>query len=82
MQKSSSTVGGGALPLEKLSTYVIKYYPREVSPMELAKALRIGNPPVIPRIYQEALYFDLRTLFEGEEEVVVEALQRALGEIN
>jgi len=78
--KDSSTVGGGAFPLEELSTYVIKFNPSQFSSTSLAKRLRQMTPPVLGRIHQDALYFDVRTLLEGEEFVLAEKLQEAVQE--
>ncbi len=73
-----STVGGGALPLAELPTFVVTYLPQGISPAALARKLRRGAPPVISRVHRDRLLFDVRTLRQGEEEKLAEALKNAL----
>ncbi len=79
-RKGESTVGGGALPLAGLATWVVTYLPENVSPLALARRLRLGEPPVVPRVHKDRLLFDVRTLAEGEEKLVAGALACALEE--
>jgi len=48
------------------------------SPDELARRLRLGDPPVIGRIEGDRLLLDPRTVLEGEGELLLEAVRRAL----
>jgi len=70
-----STVGGGSLPGETLSTKLVAI--QVDSPDELARRLRAGDPPVIGRIEDDLFLLDPRTVFGEEEEVLIEAIKRA-----
>ncbi len=76
--EGKSTAGGGALPMADLPTYVVTYLPDGESSQVLARKLRLGDPPVIARVHQDRLYFDVRTVRAGEEKIIAEALGRAL----
>ena len=71
-----SAVGGGSLPGETLPTKLVAI--EADSPDELARRLRLGDPPVIGRIEGDRLLLDPRTVLEGEDEPLLEAVRRAL----
>ena len=71
-----SAVGGGSLPGETLPTKLVAI--EADSPDELARRLRLGDPPVIGRIEGDRLLLDPRTVLEGEGELLLEAVRRAL----
>ncbi len=62
--KSESTVGGGSLPEESISTYVLALNVK--SPDKFLKKLREGNPPIIARIENDKILFDPRTVLQDE----------------
>ena len=62
--KSESTVGGGSLPEESLSTYVLTLNVK--SPDRLLKKLRAGNPPIIARVENDKILFDPRTVLQDD----------------
>jgi len=47
------------------------------SPEQLARRLRVGDPPVIGRIENDLFLLDPRTVLAGEDEVLIEAIERA-----
>ncbi len=61
-----STVGGGSLPGETLSTHLVAL--PVVSPDAVAARLRAGEPPVITRIEDDRLVLDPRTVLAEQEE--------------
>jgi len=61
-----SYVGGGALPGEEIATVVIRWQPSFGSVDEVATALRLASPPVIARIKDQSICFDLRTVQTAE----------------
>jgi len=75
---STSTVGGGAMPLAELPGFAIAVTPHRLSLQQLADRLRCGDPPVIARVQDQRLLLDPRTLLPGEEELLVAALGEAL----
>jgi L-seryl-tRNA(Ser) seleniumtransferase len=73
-----SQVGSGSVPVETIPTRLLKVQPATLSAENLAKKLRANNPPVFARIHKEVVLFDLRTIREEEDELVIEALLTAL----
>ena len=68
-----SLAGGGSTPQQPLDTWLIAL---ELSSAAAAEAkLRTLDPPVIARIEDDRLLFDLRTVFPEEEERLAVALQ-------
>ena len=67
-----STVGGGSLPGETLPTYLLAF--DTPWPDAAAAALRQTDPPVICRIQNGLLLFDLRTVLPEQEQPLLEAL--------
>jgi len=69
-----SRVGGGALPMAELSTYLVavRLTAEDGGPELFVEKLRHGNPPVILRLQQDSLLFDPRTIFEDQEDVLIE----------
>jgi L-seryl-tRNA(Ser) seleniumtransferase len=60
-----------------LPTFAVRVVHAELSAAELARRLRIGDPPVFTRIHDGAVLLDPRTLLEGDDERLVRALERA-----
>ncbi|NDJ75486.1 MAG: L-seryl-tRNA(Sec) selenium transferase, partial [Chloroflexi bacterium] len=69
---SESTVGGGSLPGETLSTWTLA--PRVDQPNAAAAQLRACDPPVIARVAQDRLLLDPRTVLPGQDEVLLAAV--------
>ena len=74
-----SRMGSGSLPEQNLPTRLVALDPETISPDELAAHLRRGAPPVFARIQKDQVLIDPRTLQDGEESLVIEALITALG---
>lgn len=62
--KSESTVGGGSLPEESISTFVLALNIK--SPDRFLKRIREANPPVIARTENDRVLFDPRTVLDDE----------------
>ena len=62
--KSESTVGGGSLPEECISTYALALNVK--SPDKFMKKLRESHPPIIARIENDTILFDPRTVLDDE----------------
>ena len=54
--------------------FLLKVKPMTVKPDELASRLRLGRPAVFARIAEDALLFDLRTVFPSEEKTLGDCL--------
>jgi len=70
-------VGGGSLPDLKLPTGVLSVTVDGISDALLAERLRGGSPAVMARVQDGRVLFDLRTVFEGQEPELVEAIRSA-----
>ena len=70
--EGQSVIGGGATPGQSIATWLIAIDCKNVADSE--RKLRAGDPPVIARIEDGRLLFDLRTVFPAEEEMLLAAL--------
>lgn len=70
-----SAVGGGSLPGETLPTWCTAV--AAPSPDDLARRLRVHEPPVIALIQDDKLLLDPRTVQPDEEETLLQALIHA-----
>ncbi len=75
---SVSEIGGGSLSTEQLPTYVLAVRPENMSVEEIARKLRQYVPPIFGRIEEDSYLIDFRTVFNGEEKIIVEALYKLL----
>jgi L-seryl-tRNA(Ser) seleniumtransferase len=76
--RDASQSGGGALPEFEFETYVVAINPLNLSVNKLEERLRLGNPPIITRIKEDALIIDARTVKDSEIEVLARALKAVL----
>ncbi|MCE5257963.1 MAG: L-seryl-tRNA(Sec) selenium transferase [Chloroflexi bacterium] len=74
-----SMIGGGALPEESLPTTLLAL--PVPSAQRLAAALRRGDPPVVARVEEDTLLFDLRTVLPEQEDMLAERLRSVLAGI-
>ena len=72
--QSESTVGGGSLPDECVSTYVLALDVK--SPDRFLKKLREANPPIIARTENDKVLLDPRTVLN--EDLLVKGLRKVL----
>lgn len=79
VEQDQSQVGGGAMPLAQLPTWVVALKPYTLSARCLAEKLRAGAPPVLGRIAREKVLLDVRTLRDGDEEEICRVLAKILG---
>lgn len=79
IESTVSPVGGGALPLHQLKSRVVRILPRDISATALARALRLGETPLVARIHEGAVLLDLRTVADSEVPMAAQALTKALG---
>jgi L-seryl-tRNA(Ser) seleniumtransferase len=67
-----STVGGGSLPGETLPTFLLALSSK--NPNRLLSRLRQAVPPVIPRLMDDRLVRDPRTILPEQEDVFLQVL--------
>jgi L-seryl-tRNA(Ser) seleniumtransferase len=70
----SSAVGGGAAPDIELPSMALAVHPRSITVEALSRRLRQAPIPIIARIENDTLLFDLRTFLDGDDEVVAQTL--------
>jgi L-seryl-tRNA(Ser) seleniumtransferase len=75
LKEDVSQVGGGTMPEVLLPTVVLAFKHPRLSSSVFAKRLRMeSKPPIIGRIQNDELLFDLRTVEPEEEELILNAL--------
>ncbi len=79
VMEGMSTVGGGSLPEESLSTYLLAIQAKQAETS--LKRLRQNSPPVIARIEQDKVVFDPRTVFVEEENELISAIKALKGQV-
>jgi L-seryl-tRNA(Ser) seleniumtransferase len=77
VQDDIAYVGGGSLPDVGVPTTVIALQARNLGEGEFATRLRMGTPAVVGRLQDGKLLLDLRTVFERQENTLLEAIQKA-----
>jgi L-seryl-tRNA(Ser) seleniumtransferase len=71
-----SLLGGGSAPGAVLPTKLLAVTCAGVSAQQLAARLRANDPPVIARVEDEKLLFDLRTVLPEQDAEIVESLKK------
>jgi seryl-tRNA(Sec) selenium transferase len=72
--ETASPVGGGSLPELTLPTRALAV--AVPNPNELARALRLGDPPVVARVEAEQVVFDPRTVHPSDEAVMLDRIRQ------
>ena len=75
---STAYLGGGSLPTQGVDSVAIRLRPAKGREDELARRLRSGEPAVVARVQDGAVWLDLRTVFAEQDESLVEAVGRAV----
>ncbi len=73
--RCASQAGSGALPAREIESWGVRVAPLSRSARQLAAELRTGDPAILARVHEDALLFDLRTLEDGELELVAGRLR-------
>lgn len=76
--KDFSQVGGGAMPLEKIETYVLSIKAMDMSVEKLECKLRTNDIPIITRIFKDRIIIDVRTLFKEDFKMILDTLVKLL----
>ncbi|TYT76350.1 L-seryl-tRNA(Sec) selenium transferase [Desulfobotulus mexicanus] len=73
IQPSIARAGGGSLPTQDLPSRCISIKSRAVSAASMERQLRKHQPPIIGRVENDAFLMDVRTLQQGEEDIIATA---------
>ncbi len=76
--ESQSQVGSGALPLEELPSRAVVLRSPSGSAEALARRLRLSEVPIVGRLLRDRLLLDMRTVADGEIELIAAALRAAM----
>ena len=74
-----SQTGSGSLPTQNLPTRLVAISGGKTSSVVLANQLRHHAIPIFTRIQDDKVLIDPRTLLEGDEKIILEALTGMLG---
>jgi L-seryl-tRNA(Ser) seleniumtransferase len=77
-QADVAYLGGGSVPTHKLDTWCVVVKPARVSVEKAAIELRNGSPSVVPRVHDDCLWFDLRSVFPRQDQTLLAAVQSVL----
>ena len=75
--RGKAKTGGGTLPKSNVPSVTIDFIASDRSLAEFAASLRASNPPVIGYIADSRFKLDLRTIFPGQDESVINAARAA-----
>ncbi len=76
--KGFSELGSGSLPGAQIPTALVAIENSDMNAEQLAKALRMNEPPIFTRIENELVLVDVRTLQTGDAEIIAEAIKNIL----
>lgn len=76
VESGQSQVGSGSLPVESIGSAYVALQPKTMSVDKLAVRLRNNEVPVIGRIHAGKLIMDMRTIYEGDIEFILEAARK------
>ncbi len=74
--ESRSVIGGGSAPGATLATCVVAIKPEKIGANELLTRLRQRDTPIIARVENDCVLFDLRTVDPEQEALIVLTLKR------
>lgn len=78
VESTLNYIGGGVAPMKGLPSCAISFSHPNRTAEQIAHALRESDPPVIARIEEDRLFFELRTLTPQEQETIAAALEKFL----
>ncbi len=74
-----SQMGSGSLPTQNLATLLVGIKANKISAESLAQQLRRHSTPIFTRIQNDVVLIDPRTLREGDDRILIDALTGILG---
>lgn len=75
---TEAVVGGGSLPGKTLASFGVALLPDGDGVERLAQRLRTGARPVVPRVVDDAVVIDARTVLATEDQALIGALRAVL----
>ena len=81
MMEATSMAGGGSLPTQEIPTVVITVGSRTLSASRLERRLRRLEVPIVARIYEDRVLFDLRTIAREDFPLIRDGMKRIAEEV-
>lgn len=75
-----SQMGSGSLPTQNLATTHVVIRPKKSSAEFLARSLRQYKTPVFTRIQNDQVLIDPRTLLDGDDQIIINAVSEILSD--
>jgi L-seryl-tRNA(Ser) seleniumtransferase len=75
LKKGSSMAGGGSLPTQEIPSVLLSLRSSKLSANAVEERLRRFDPPIIARIADDEVLFDLRTVATEELDIIRRALE-------
>ncbi len=79
IEESKNQIGSGSLPLENLDSFAIVLRSSKISAGIITKKLREFDPPIFGYIRDEKVYLDMRTVFPGQVDLIIDAVKSVSG---
>ena len=73
-----SQMGSGSLPAQNLTTTLVALRPEKIGAESFAKKLRLHATPIFTRIQNDQVLLDPRTLLDGDDKIIIDAIQMIL----
>jgi L-seryl-tRNA(Ser) seleniumtransferase len=74
--RAIAMLGGGSVPIDPIPTMAVRLSASFASETALATALRLGEPPILPRVHDGAVLLDLRAVTEPDDAVILNSLHQ------
>jgi L-seryl-tRNA(Ser) seleniumtransferase len=74
VEATTCFIGGGVAPMKGLSSFAVSVVHPDLNSVELAEKLRHSKTPIVARIDEDRLLFELRTLTEQDQETITTEL--------
>lgn len=78
IERCSSKIGGGSLPEELLDSYALVLYPQDDNAARIDRIFRSLEIPIITRLNEERVIFDMRTVFDDDYQIIAKEISRIL----
>ena len=75
IQPCESQIGGGSLPLERIPSMAIAIRPEKISVAEMEERMRFLPVPIIPRVANDMVLLDVRTLDKAAFKIITDQLK-------
>jgi L-seryl-tRNA(Ser) seleniumtransferase len=78
VEPTTTYVGGGVAPMKGLPSYAVSVTHPDFTAEEIASRLRENDPPIVARVEEDRVYFEMRTIRPDEQNLITMALRDIL----